>query len=529
MDKGRGVKNRAIAPSNRTLRFMTWRTSSSGTAAPLTPRTGPISLPNETLIFIDNFPRRKNYAKKSSSGASYVGRNDLLNYLLDRQCGTRRKKAKLSLQITDDDLDWNLSHAWFDPPARYATSVSAEGPEANDRQYWYWVSIRVAAMRRNNEALRMLLDNGANIDAQCSGLCDCAAPTMDGETAWKSLSGLNRIAQCGQLACGHVLGKRGGRSPARFPGRSIEVGSLSAFIYAATGGHIRTVGKLLLENGATFHYYEVLTITSLAWGGASILKFNPLRQLCTMYREQQDQWYALIDEIDWNERIAIREKAITRSQRQRLLLAETVLRLGADPNQRERVHHACSAVRLHRDGPTDHQSRAQSDRIVSLIENGYSFDKPAKELPLKYAILNALKRARFGETDLSTVQALLEAGCSLADRDSQSILTTIQFIRSYFDPPSPHYDAAHLRLRMVDALDMVRRAIFGTVFRHREGTSEHLELLSWALRSVKRGEEQDADIVKKFVKMKMRKRPYQSRRKARGKPRAKEWFLGRVV
>lgn len=47
--------------------------------------------------------------------------------------------------------------------------------------YWSWAPIHVAVLRGDKEAVRLLLDHGADVNAQCSGLCDCAVPPLDGQ------------------------------------------------------------------------------------------------------------------------------------------------------------------------------------------------------------------------------------------------------------------------------------------------------------------------------------------------------------
>jgi ankyrin repeat protein len=467
-----------------------------------------------------------------------------------------RSKAGLSLQITDDDMDWNLAHAWYKHTCSLSHFGISEGPEANDRQYWYWAPIHLAAMTYNNTALRMLLDKGADIDAQCSGLCDCAAPAMGGDDYLEESVAPHRDRSVWTAL--HVAMCSGNEEAARqlvSKGASINVGSLtrqpysphrksrlaitafhdaawlgsvrmcrllldeplskpfvnvrnrrqqSALHYAAAGGHIRTVGRFLLENGATFHFYEPHappTLMSPIWDST---RFDPLRQLCTMcefadarwlvrfckklwpdrsatvlytralaslcvlqpaalfsrlsLRQQQDRFYELTPD-EAKETYISRKQAVERSQHQRVLLARTLLGLGADPNELQWTCFGGLPVAGPRTSPAiieDHYrtalqlaamsgfakmaklllkygADANYDKAGPSIHKVDSAPRPLKELPLMSAVDTTLRLALAGQDDLNLVRTLLKA-TSMVDRGDQSVLLTLQSIRARHPP-----------------------------------------------------------------------------------------------
>ncbi|KAK4099142.1 ankyrin [Parathielavia hyrcaniae] len=507
--KRRGVKNHAIAPSDRTLRSMSRQTASSPEIERDLEETElwALSLQNRRLSNVATPYLWKNLynnplrCREVLLWCAQVGQNDLLKGLLDRNTSRRqkvarrdlqgevlpsktirrrvrsaRKKANLSLEITDGDLDWILSHAWQLSDAWHSHysldhfGVS-ERPEANNRHYWYGAPVNIAAKRHNDTAFRMLLDNGADIDAQCSGLCDCAAPPMDGEdhlgdsveprqdrSVWTAL----HVAMCSGNEEAVLLDE-----PRSRPFLNTHR-DRSPLIYAAAGGHIRIVGKYLLDNGAIFHDYEGLAPDqSHLWPGrpAAGLYTRVLVSLCVLQkpvvfsrlslREQQDQCYAQTtsDQEARDELKTRREKAVRLSRQQRISLTRNLLGLGADPNLAERTHFGSLPVtepKTHQLGfeyRTSLQLAARSgftemvrlltrhgancDKVVCRVEGSksYSFDKPARELPLMYAILNALARARLGETDTST-----------------SILVALQSIKSPLNPAIPQYERVRLSI-----------------------------------------------------------------------------------
>jgi ankyrin repeat protein len=728
----RGIKNRAVSPSDRALRSAARKNASTSdlTAGSLISRTNLLSLPNETLVSIAklseendqwalclvnrrlnnvatsvlwntlyNDPRR---CKEVLLWCIEHGRNDLLKDLLDRKVSPRflylssllgsrlrdvlraqgrrgavgprddrrlheemfrekycrsavirnrvrhaRSKAGLDLQITDDDMDWNLTDGWFEHTCSLRHFGISEVPEVNDRQYWYWAPIHLAAMTHNNTALRMLLDSGADIDAQCSGLCDCAAPAMDGEDDLEASVAPHRGRSVWTAL--HVAMCSGNEEAVRLlisKGISINVGSLirrpysahwrsrlaihalqdaawlgsipmcrillddprtkhyvdvsnrrwqTAVHYAAAGGHIRTVGKFLLQNGAKFHFYD----NNPGHG----LRFDPLRQLCTMHRfedarwlldlcrrklypgrpaevvytralaslcylsspaefsrlslrQQQDRLYDLTPEKIRKLEID-RVKAARQFQCERVSLAKRLLVLGADPNEPERIYHGQlpTVVPFRNYEAGDHyrtalqlaamsgftkminlllSKGADVDKIGTRLPEEERVQKPLDELPLMCAIRHALHRARYrchlGQDpgDLSSVQALLDAGCSMADRGDQSVLTTLESFKMLCYDRRPFFDKVWLSIaekllghgaatatadskweevvgqacvpgslafcKMLEVarpihgfswtthVQMVRQAIFGYAGRCPEGTPEDLELVSWALR-----------------------------------------------
>ena len=324
----------------------------------------------------------------------------------------------------------------FDPtlwPHRFGVAATLGTPE--DRHSWAWAPLHVALLLKDNTAVRLLLDYGANVNTQCSGMCDCAVPDLPDtseepgsvaphrdRSVWSALhvamcSGNEEavrllIARGTSVFVGSLVRQPGGlhRTP-RLAMTAFEnaawLGSVdmcqillgvpqfkkyldhsnrqqqTALHFAAAAGQIRTVGKLLLENGATFHFYEGETPLV---GPALPLKIrnDPIRFLCLLFRYDDARWLLdfceefyrhrdfdpkplysrvlasicpLQDREECN-RLSLREKQdvvlnetpanhqpalgacpqLTKeeSQLHRLSLARRLLDLGADPNQAER-------------------------------------------------------------------------------------------------------------------------------------------------------------------------------------------------
>ncbi|KXX77109.1 Ankyrin repeat domain-containing protein 17 [Madurella mycetomatis] len=237
------------------------------------------------------------------------------------------------------DFDWHVDHEYADhhgcPLERFGIVETLDDPET--RKYWSWSPIHVAVLRGDNEAVRLLV-HGASIDARCSGLCDCAAPDFEAEeelgdsimpnkyrTIWTPLhvaictgnedtarllialgastvvggllrqhvpvdytdcrlrvTALHSAAWLGSIQmCTVLLEDIRFRITIDYRGRQGH----TALHYAAAGGHIRTVGKLLLENGAWFQGYD----------DPAEMKYrhvinDPLRLLCMLHKYDDARW-----------------------------------------------------------------------------------------------------------------------------------------------------------------------------------------------------------------------------------------------
>jgi len=447
----------------------------------------------------------------------------------------------VGLAMTEDD-EWNLDNGGNYQHTcsleRFGVAENLGDPE--DRQYWAWGPIHIAILRGDNTALRLLLDHGADIDARCSGACDCAVPELSGEddlsgsvaphqnrSMWTPL----HVAMCsGNAEAVRLLISRGAsvfvggliRQPYgldRFPRLGMtalqdaawmgSVQMLSILLesprfqsyidhgnrqqqtplhYAAAGGHIRTVGKHLLKEGATFHFYE--GETPRVGPAVPKIRNDPLRLLCMQFRfddarwlvdfckrlyrgkgfdpkplytralatlcslrepavcvrrslrEQQDRLYSLTsDDLNKsNEEKADREAAEA-SQPGRLAFAGKLLVFGADINEPQRASYL--AMPFLETGYSQygicHRTPLQlaaacgfTSMVNLLISRGVDCNKidrthePGPEHPRLLPLMLALKNALDTDNGLQTVEALLKAGASLDDVGNQSVLRAFQ-------------------------------------------------------------------------------------------------------
>lgn len=186
-------------------------------------------------------------------------------------------------------------------PTEFGVSDDLQTPKTDS--CWAWTPIHAAVLKRNDIALRVILESGANANTPCSGLCDCAAPCLRQEddpnesvaphtsrTVWSPL----HIAICtGNVEAMRLLVDASAsdlvgamvKSPralikTRFNITSLQsaawLGSTemcaallhvrsfdeglgwSALHYAAAGGHMESVGKILSEHSVTARYTPVL-------------------------------------------------------------------------------------------------------------------------------------------------------------------------------------------------------------------------------------------------------------------------------
>ncbi|GAB1317873.1 Ankyrin repeat domain-containing protein 17 [Madurella fahalii] len=273
------------------------------------------------------------------------------NGVTRRSVRHRHEKHRDGIPLAQD-FDWHVDYEYAD---HHGCSLETFGivdclEELATRKYWSWSPIHVAVLRGDNDAVRLLLDHGANIDARCSGLCDCAGPDVEVEddfgdsimpnknrpvwtplhvaictgnedtarllitlgasnlvgvllrqkipwnyfnchlriTALQSAAWLGSVQMC-KLLLEHPgfdvsIDRRGRRGHV-------------AIHYAAAAGHIRTVGKLLLENGALFPNYKDKDARPrhVPNGSPRLARprhiiNDPLRQLCMQHKYDDARW-----------------------------------------------------------------------------------------------------------------------------------------------------------------------------------------------------------------------------------------------
>jgi ankyrin repeat protein len=408
--------------------------------------------------------------------------------------------------------------------------------------YWAWGPIHVAVILGDVELARLLLEHGADVNAQCSGLCDCAAPGLTGEdepnesvaphkmrSVWTPL----HVAMCsgneemvrllishgastfvGSLVTQSAHLNRKARLAITAFQNAAWIGSTricrilldtdrrfrkdldrinrrkqTALHYAAAGGHVQTVGRLLLENGATFHHYEDSNTADALRREAELIG-DPIRQLCMQFRygearwllhfcrrlyidkpvstvqlctrvlaslcflrepaifsrlslrEKQDKLYRLSSLSPDHENLN-REKDLEASWDSRLALARELLDLGAaDPNQAVQADFyglavsSTQRVSFHRT-PLQLAARSGFGEMVDLLVchgancnlKAARFNSP-KELPLLLAVKYTLGHGH-SERGLRAVQSLLDAGASFDDCGSWSILCAMNSLRNF--------------------------------------------------------------------------------------------------
>ncbi len=365
----------------------------------------------------------------------------LLNELKkDRYCRSWRNRRIYARPENNANAEQNMSQVSFDPVSwpHWFGVVATLGPGSitHDCKHWAWAPLHVAVLLGDNTAVRLLLDHGADVNAQCSGMCDCAVPDLPGTS--EDGGSVNPQRDRSLWSALHVAMCSGNQEAARLlisRDASVLVGSLvrvpqglhrtqrlamtafqnvawmgsvemcqillgvpqfkrfldhsnrqhqTALHFAAAAGHIRTVGKLLLESGATFHYYEGET-PRLGRELPPKIRNDPIRFLCLLYRYSDARWLLdfchhfyrdraydpkplytrVLASISYLQapislcRMSLREKqdcicngpsntgyvatevGVPRtsweSQNHRLSLARRLLDLGADPNQAERT------------------------------------------------------------------------------------------------------------------------------------------------------------------------------------------------
>ncbi|KAK4234793.1 hypothetical protein C8A03DRAFT_18369 [Achaetomium macrosporum] len=277
-------------------------------------------------------------------------------------CRSSRMRARTHLEREQEgnwDIRFPLERIWDDLPRyiyfpAFAPQLFRLADDLEDpRGFWTWTPLHVAVQRGDDAAVRMLLQHGADINAQCSGLCDCAFPDLAQEDNpdmsvtpsqfrpfWTPLhvaicSGHEPVAE---LLMSSGASERVGSlvrqpSPLQRKGRlditalqsAAWLGSVgmckvfldkltsgpvtsqfgnhcltdrhdrTALLYAAASGNIQTVGKLLLKGGASLlSHYQTHYLRNLTPDQDDkpplILISDPVRLLCMQYRYDDARW-----------------------------------------------------------------------------------------------------------------------------------------------------------------------------------------------------------------------------------------------
>ncbi|KAL2020323.1 hypothetical protein VTK56DRAFT_8551 [Thermocarpiscus australiensis] len=427
----------------------------------------------------------------------------------------------------EDDLVWNLEALertgcrWNSryPEEKFGGYVGIHSAER--RFYYFWAPIHVAVQLGDNVAAQLLLEHGADVNVSCCGLCGCVASDLAVEedvgdgfphrlAVWKPL----HVAMCsGNEEAVRLLISYGssisvGGRWKRYPAGPLYMdelqmsafqnaawlGSLqicqilleehrfrseldranirlqTALHYAAAAGHIRTVGKLLLDHGATFPYYEASGATHQQGIARALLheSNDPLRLLCMQFN-YDDAWWFLHNcrelHVDRNPThlytralaalCASRRPAVYVSlssrERQDLLyrLADrdaNTYSLSENTTQ-EVKDSRCRGLRLAKellDRGTD-PNRAEVTDLDPFNEvlphRRYAWDEP----PLRLAIRGALGHSTAGGSGRRMVEVLLNAGASLGYQGSSALgLVCSHLISASRDGSSAHPDWARI-------------------------------------------------------------------------------------
>ncbi|AEO68284.1 uncharacterized protein THITE_2130035 [Thermothielavioides terrestris NRRL 8126] len=441
----------------------------------------------------------------------------------------------------EQDLDWNLLHAHIVERPHLPKDFGVVGFSglSNIRMYWAWTPLHVAVQRGDNDAVRLLLHHGSDINAQCWGLCDCAALSLDSvdttadsvvphrfrstwtplhvaicsgheETAkllldhgaWKLTGGLvhqvptvHRKVRLNMTAL-HTAISVGNAQMCKMLLRELPLeawydrrvrGYQCPLLVAAAEGHIQTVGKVLLESGARL----VSDAYPLEEQEGVVIR-DPLSFLCLQYRyddarwliefyqasncypvgdpahhftrslavlcglhprkvyhklslrERQDHLYRLnLSDLSWPAQKPGTPEEIEASKPERVLLAQTLLSLGADPDHQEDERRSWmqlwtlsgtqdwGCVDIGRSPLQIAASYGFAEMVKLLISHGAKFDMPPnwRRVPSELPLMLAAKQALTTTGNLETVRALLDAGASLENPGDESILIYLYKLR----------------------------------------------------------------------------------------------------
>jgi hypothetical protein len=266
----------------------------------------------------------------------------------------------------------------------------------------------------------------------------------------------------------------------------------TALHYAAAAGHIRTVGKLLLERGATFYFYQG-EHPSVGRGWHPRMRNDPLRLLCMQFnygdarwllnfcrqlyrnqdydprplysrlfaslcylrepavygelslREQQERLYRLtLGDLDDHKTKEASFQAIEESQRHRISFARRLLDLGADPHHSERSYrYTMPVLDMYPSQDTCYRTPLQlaassgfTKMVKFLLSLGADCNKmgfgPGHNFadPLDLPLVLAVEHSLVeGKGKLDTIKLLLNAGASFADVAGKSVLRCLWIVR----------------------------------------------------------------------------------------------------
>lgn len=476
---------------------------------------------------------------------------------------TAREENRRQLPM-EHDMDWCISSAYSDETIPLDVFGITDSPAAmnhNGKNYWGWTPLHVAVQRGDNTAICLLLDHGADVDAQASGVCDCAAPELTGKddlgesvqpnkkrSIWTPL----HVAMCS----GHVEAMK--LLMAKLPSHQIGallhlpnaahrksrlnitalqyaawLGSVSmceillahpyyrlsahrynrwdqtVLNFAAAGGHIRTVGKILMQHGLKIghrldpdpagvppiaerclipdplrHLCMQGKYTDARWliqyaerlNGADAVARNPAyvysRSLAALsflrpaaeycqlsLRERQDRLLSLSPhDLSFSVRDAVTTREIQTSRRQRLSLAKKLLDLGAPPNQAHLGQNNDMPILFPQPTYYGRQTRTPiqlaaatgfTEMVELLISRGADCEKihPAHDR-MELPIILAAKHALSPTGNNQTVEVLLEAEISL-QRWGRSLLRNLYTFR-----PRPQYQGCPNYKKWLDLVEL---------------------------------------------------------------------------